>query len=301
MHNHYVNLFQAEWLKLRRWPVAWALLAVFLGLMLLTQGLWMLVVALHEGAIGGRSITALGPAQLDQIKRQLSFPGVFGAVLGQVNGVGGLLAIFLAAGSLGGDYAWGTLRTLLARAPDRGAYLAAKLLALLLALLIATLVALAVGALLALGASTWLGLPNQLSGRDLLALPLGIGRALFVILPYLLATLACAAWGRSVLAGVGGGLIFLALDIGAGSLSSLGMVSDLTLLLVNLLLQPNINALVVQNSRLFGLDQSVLAGALDLALLPSPLQATLVVLAYCALFGYSAWRWLTRRDVSGAQ
>jgi ABC-2 type transport system permease protein len=300
MRNVYVNLFAAEWLKLSRWPVTWALLAAFLALMALTQGLWALVVALHEGVIGGTSIAALGPEQLEQIKRQLSLPGVFGAVLGQVNGVGGILAIILAAGSLGGDYSWGTLRTLLARAPDRGAYLAAKLLALLLALLIAILVAVAVGTLIALGASAWLGLPSQLTARDLLALPVGVARALFVILPYLLATLACAAWGRSVLAGAGGGLIFLALDIGAGSLSSLGMVSDLTLQLVNLLLQPNINTLVVQNSRLFGLDQSALAGALDLALLPSPLQATLVVAAYCALFGYSAWRWLTRRDVGGA-
>lgn len=295
------NLFTAEWLKLRRWPVAWALLGTFLGLMLLSQILWALVVALHTGAIAGVRIDALRAEQLEQIERQLSFPGVFGAVLGQVNGVGGILAIFLAAGSLGGDYGWGTLRTLLARAPGRGAYLLAKLLALLLGLLVAVLIALALGSLVALAASAWLGLPSRLSGAELLALPVGVGRALFVILPYLLATLASAAWGRSVLAGAGGGLIFLAVDVGAGSLSSLGMVSEATLLLVNLLLQPNINALVVQNSALFGLDQSVLASALDLDLLPSPLQATVVVAGYCALFGYGAWRLLAGRDIAGAQ
>ncbi len=294
------NLFAAEWLKLRRWPVAWALLGAFLSLLLLSQVLWALVVALHHGAIGDVTIMALGPEQLAQIERQLSFPGVFGAVLGQVNGVGGILAIFLAAGSLGGDYSWGTLRTLLARAPARGVFLLAKLLALLLALLLATLIALAVGALVALAVSAWLGLPSTFAWGDLLLLPVAIGRALFVILPYLLATLACAAWGRSVLAGVAGGLIFLALDVGAGSLGALGMVSDLALFAVNMLLQPNINALVVQNSRLFGLDQSALASALDLALLPSPGQAALVVALYCALFGFAAWRWLARRDVGGA-
>lgn len=294
------NLFAAEWLKLRRWPVAWALLAAFLVLMLLSQGLWTLVVALHVGAIGGVRIEALGPAQLEQIQRQLSFPGIFGAVLGQVNGVGGILAIFLGAGSLGGDYSWGTLRTMLARAPGRGAFFLAKLLALLLALFVAVLIALAAGSLVALGASAWLGLPSQLTGRDLLLLPVGVARSLFIILPYLLATLACAAWGRSVLAGVGGGLIFLAVDVGAGSLSSLGMVSDLVRTLLNLLLQPNINALVVQNGQLFGLDQAVLASALDLERLPPPHQATLVVAAYCFLFGFWAWRWLATRDVTGA-
>ena len=131
-------------------------------------------------------------------------------------------------------------------------------------------------------------------------LPVGVARALFVILPYLLATLASAAWGRSVLAGVGGGLIFLAVDVGAGSLGAFGEVSDLALALVNLLLQPNINRLVAQNSQLFGLDQSVLT-RLDLSLLPSPAQATAVVALYCALFGYGAWRTVARRDVTGAQ
>lgn len=294
------NLFLAEWLKLRRRPMAWALLAIFLGLLLLAQGLWALVLALHLGAIGGVQLDALAPVQLEQIKLQLSLPGVFGAVLGQVNGSGGILAIILAAGALGSDYSWGTMRTLLARAPARGVYLLAKALALLLGLLLAIMIALAAGALLALATSAWLGLPGRLSGRDLLALPVGIARALLVILPYLLATLACAAWGRSVLAGVGGGLIFLALDVGAGSLSSLGLVNDMVRFMLNLLLQPNINTLVVLNGQLFGLDQSVLASALDLENLPSPLQATLVVLLYCAIFAYGAWRSLARRDVTGA-
>jgi ABC-2 type transport system permease protein len=296
------NLFAAEWLKLRKRPLAWALLAVFLGLMLLYLGLWSMVIALHEGALNENvRISALRPEQLDEIKRQLSFPGIFGAVLGQLNSVGGILAVILAAGSLGGDYGWGTLRVMLSRSPQRGSYLLAKLLALLLALLVATALALLIGALIALAASAWLGLPSALGPGHLLALPVGVARALFVILPYMLATLACAAFGRSVLAGVGGGLIFLVLDVSAGSLGSLGMVNDLVLALVNLLLQPNINTLVVQNSSMFGLNQAVLASSLDLAALPSPLQATIVIAAYCALFGYGAWRSLVRRDVTGAQ
>lgn len=297
------NLFAAEWLKLRKRPLTWALLAVFLGLLTLYLGLWALVVALHEGTLaGGRvRIEALRPEQIAEIKRQLSFPGIFGAVLGQLNSTGGILAVILAAGSLGGDFGWGTLRVMLIRAPQRGVYLLAKILALLLALLCGALLALALGSLIGLAASAWLGLPPSAGPRELLALPLGLARALYVILPYLLATLACAAFGRSVLAGVGGGLIFLALDVSAGSLGSLGVVSDLVLALVNLLLQPNISALVVANSRLFGLNQEVIASGLDLATLPSPLQATLVIAVYCALFGYSAWRSLARRDVTGAQ
>ncbi|NTW97879.1 MAG: hypothetical protein HGB28_04940, partial [Oscillochloris sp.] len=119
-------------------------------------------------------------------------------------------------------------------------------------------------------------------------------------LPYVMLTAASAIFGRSVLAGVGGGLIFLALDVSAGSLNTLGAVDQLVRLLVNLLLQPNINTLVVLNNQLFGLDQSVLVSGLDLSQLPSPLQATLVIAAYCGLFFWGAYRLLLRRDVAGA-
>lgn len=296
------NLFAAEWLKLRKRPLAWTLLAAFLALLTLYLGLWALVIALQAGALsGGRlRIEVLNAAQTAQIERQLSFPGIFGAVLGQVNSVGGILAVILAAGALGSDFGWGTLRAQLIRAPARGAYLLAKLLALLLALGCGILAGLAVGCLIAAAASAALGLPSSLSGGDLLALGAGILRSLYVILPYVLATFVFAALGRSALAGAGGGLIFLALDVGAGSLSSLGLVSDAVRFVVNLTLQPNINRLVVENAAMFGLDPAVLASGLDLATLPSLTQAMLVVAAYCALFGYSAWRLLARRDITGA-
>jgi ABC-type transport system involved in multi-copper enzyme maturation permease subunit len=295
------NLIAAEWLKLSRRPMSWVLLGTFLGLMLIYLATWALVIALHVGALSGGAarFQVLSDTQVAELKRQLGFPGIFGAVLGQVNSTGGICAIILAAGFLGSDYSWGTLRVLLTRAPHRGAYLLAKLITLMLGLLAAILIALLVGTLLALASSAALHLPSRLGLRDLLALPLGVLRSLYVIVPYVMLTMAGAAFGRSVLAGVGSGLIFLALDVSAGSLNTLGAVSPLVRLLVNLLLQPNINTLVVLNSQLFGLDQSVLVRSLDLSLLPSPLQATLVIAAYCGLFFWSTYRLLLRRDVTG--
>jgi ABC-2 type transport system permease protein len=296
------NLIAAEWLKLSRRPLAWTLLAAFLGLMLLYLGTWALVVALHTGALSGGTtrLEVLRPAQVAELKRQLSFPGIFGAVLGQVNSTGGICAIILAAGFVGSDYSWGTLRLLLTRAPHRGAYLLAKLVTILLGFLAAILLALLIGALLAAACSAGLGLPMQLTARDLLLLPFAVLRSLYIILPYVMLTMASAIFGRSVLAGVGGGLIFLALDVSAGSLNTFGAVNQLVRQLVDLLLQPNINTLVVLNSQLFGLDQSVLASSLDLSQLPSPLHATLVIAVYCGLFFWSAYRLLLRRDVAGA-
>jgi ABC-2 type transport system permease protein len=296
------HLIAAEWLKLTRRPLAWVLLVLFLALFVLYLTLWFLVIALHEGIFSGGAtrFEVLAPAQLAQLKLQLSLPGVFGTVLGQFNSSGGIFAIILAAAAIGSDYHWGTLRTLLVRAPSRRLYLLAKLISLMLALAAALLITLVVGSLLALLFSRILGLPGIVAPRDLLLLPLGIGRALYVVLPYVLLTIASAVFGRSVIAGVGGGLTFLALDVSAGSLGSLGAIDDMLLVAVNLLLQPNINTMVVLNSKLYGLDQSVLASSLDLSLLPPPWHATLVIAVYCVLFFFGAMRLIEARDVGGA-
>ncbi len=298
----FTNLLAAEWLKISRRPMALLLLGIFLFLTFLQQTLWFLVVALQEGTFSGGQVTfnLLSPAAIEQIKRQLSLPGVFGAMLSAINGTGGILAIILTAGIFGSDFNWGTLRILLTRAPHRGAYLLAKLVALQLALLVAIIITLVMGTLLALLFGTILGLPQQMSIVDLLLLPIGILRALIVMLPYTLIAGTSAIVGRSVIAGVGGGLIFLAFDVSAGSLNTIGAVDPMIRALVNLLLQPNINRLVVENSRMFGLDQSVLTAALDLSLLPPQWQALIVIAVYSAIFGYSAYRTLSRQDIGGA-
>ncbi len=298
----FTNLLAAEWMKIVRRPMALLLLGIFLTLTALQQTLWFLIVALQEGTFSGGNVTfgLLSTAAIEQIKRQLSLPGVLGAMLSAINGTGGILAVILTAGIFGSDFNWGTLRVLLTRAPNRGAYLSAKLVALQLALLSAMVITLIVGIVLALLFSGLLGLPQRLGIVDLLLLPIGMVRALLVMLPYTLIAAASAIVGRSVIAGVGGGLIFLAFDVSAGSINTIGAVNPLIRALVNLLLQPNINRLIIENSRMFGLDQSVLTSALDLNLLPSQWQAIIVIIVYSAIFGYSAYRTLNRQDIGGA-
>ncbi len=297
------NLLAAEWLKISRRPMALLLLGIFLFLTVVQQTLWFLVVALQEGVFSGGNVTfnLLSPAAIEQIKRQLSLPGVFGAMLSAINGTGGILAIILTAGVFGSDFNWGTLRIMLTRAPSRGAYLLAKLIALQLALLVAMVITLLTGTLLAVIFAAALGLPQAVGLLDIALLPVGMLRALVVMLPYILIAGASAIIGRSVIAGVGGGLIFLAFDVSAGSLNTIGAVDPLIRALVNLLLQPNINRLVVENSLMFGLDPSVLTTALDLSLLPPQWQALIVIAVYSAIFAYSAYRALNRQDIGGSQ
>jgi ABC-2 type transport system permease protein len=295
-----LNLIRAEWFKITRRPLAWVLLAVFLVLLLLLLGTEFVVVGLNDGLFsGGARAQLLREEQVRQFRLHLGFPGIFGAVLGHANGVGGICAIALAAGLFGSEYGWGTLRTQLARQPNRGRYLIAKLAGLLLALLAGVLLALLLGALLALLFGALLPDTGG-TATSIFALPLGVLRSLYVLLPYVLCTVACSILGRSVVAGAVGGFLFLLADAGLGALSFLAGLGGAIGFLLNLIVQTNINTLIVLNSQSFGLDPAVVTRTMDLTTLPSPLQATLVIGVYSALFFLSAYRLLLRRDIGGA-
>jgi ABC-type transport system involved in multi-copper enzyme maturation permease subunit len=297
-----LNLIRAEWFKLSRRPMTWVLLAVFLALLVLLRLTEFLMLALHDGLFSGGQVrlSLLREEQVAQFRLQLSFPGIFGAVLSHVNGVGGICAIVLAAGAMGSEYSWGTLRAQLARQPNRGRYLVAKIVALLLILLCGMAIGLLAGALLALLLSSLLGNVGMATAGDLLRLPLGMLRSLYVMLPYIMLTIAGCILGRSVLAGAAGGFLFLVVDVGLGALSFLSQLGGLLRLLVNLAVQPNVNTLIVLNSQSFGLNPAILTRTMDLATLPSPLQATLVIAAYSALFFAYAYQSLLRRYFTGA-
>jgi ABC-2 type transport system permease protein len=295
-----LNLIRAEWLKLAKRPLTWTLLVVFLALMLLNMAVEFLTVALHDGAFGSFQLRLLREEQVAQFRLLISFPGAFGAALGQVNGVGGICAIVLAAGAFGSEYSWGTLRTQLAHQPRRGSYLVAKITTLYLILLTGVVIALLAGALFAWLSDVFLGRLGGVNIGDLVALPLGILRALYVIAPYVMFTIACCTLGRSALAGVLGGMLFLIFDVALGALSFLLERGGLLTFIYDLVPQPNTITMIVMNSRDFGLDPKILMRSLDLALLPSPLQATLVIAVYSALFFIYAYRSFVRRDITGA-
>jgi ABC-2 type transport system permease protein len=296
-----INLLRAEWLKLSRRPLALILLGIFLAQLALVLTLYFaLALIVGGGDASPVSVAGIRPEQLAQYQAQLRFPGVWGSVLGQINGIGGICAIILTAGALGSEYNWGTLRAQLARDPGRGRFLAAKLGAVLLLLLLAALLALALGSLLAFVYGGLLGDRGAVTAADALMLPVALGRSLLVLLPYVLLTASLCTLGRSVLAGMAGGLIFLFLDSAVGALSFLKAGGGPLMVVYNLLLQQNINTLVVLNARAFGLDPAVSVPFLDLRLLPPAPQALGLVLLYSASFAYAAYYWLARRDLTGA-
>ncbi|GAB4126737.1 MAG: ABC transporter permease subunit [Roseiflexaceae bacterium] len=287
------NQIRAEWLKLARRPLTLVLLAVFLILLVLQQ-LSQSVLAI----LLTTNQSALTP-QVEEYLRRSTYPGVIGSAFGHINGLGGFFAAILAAGAMGSEYAWGTLRTQLVRQPNRVQFLLAKAITIMLLLAVGSLFAIALACLLGLLTSPLAGATGSLSAMDILMIPVALLRALLVLLPYVLLTICFTIMGRSVLVGVAGGLGYLVLEGGFGALASYARLGGLWQIAYNLTIGQNINTIVVENSRTFGLRPET-TGLLAVDLLPPFGQAIAVVLLYSASFLTTALYLIRRRDIGGA-
>jgi ABC-2 type transport system permease protein len=287
-----INLIRAEWLKLSRRPLSWILLILFLVLLvaqILTQFALTLGMPVRSGIVS---------AQFEEWRRGVLFPGIFATALSHVNGLGGIFAVIFAAGAIGSEYSWGTLRTQLARDPARDRYLLAKLTTIMLMLATATLLATLLAALLSAVLSPILGSAIRITPDDLMNLIPAILRALYVLLPYVLLTAYATLLTRSVLGGVAIGLSYIIVETGFGALALLRVLGGVWALVYNLTIGQNINTLTLMNRHAFGLRPETTA-PLDLSQLPSPLQATIVVAVYSALFLAFALILFRRRDITG--
>jgi ABC-type transport system involved in multi-copper enzyme maturation permease subunit len=290
------HLIWAEWLKLTRRPLTRAVLGLSLAFLALQSIGYMLIVTLHSLGLSQVS-PAFGPEQLEEYRRRAVFPGMIGAAFGHINGLGGLLAVVLAGAAMGSEYEWGTLRLQLARTPDRRRYLAAKVITLGLLVVAGTVVTVAFGVVLGSLLGRIMGSATTPDAASLAALPLAVVRALYVLLPYVLLAVCLATFRRSLLFGVAGGLVYLALEAGFGAVAIFSALGEPWRTLYGLTIGQNINALTALNSRAFGLHPESLAPALRADALPSPVQATVVVAAYCVVLFVTTLRFL-RRDLT---
>jgi ABC-2 type transport system permease protein len=290
------RLVAAEWLKLTRRPLTRILLALFLALLVLQLAVYATVVAMHA-----RGLTQLGPgfgrAELAEYRLRATFPGLLGAVFAHLNGLGGIFAVIFAGAAMGSEFDWGTLRTQLARTPDRVAFLVAKLTTIMLVLAAGAVATLAVGLVAgaAIGAAT--GGPMLPDVATLAGIPFAVVRALFVLLPYVLVAVCFATFRRSLLFGVAGGLIYLVGEAGIGALSVFALLGEPWRTLYALTVGQNINTLTLLNAHAFGLHPETLTPALRPDILPSAAHATVILAAYCAAL-YATTRRLLDRDVT---
>jgi ABC-2 type transport system permease protein len=261
-------LLRSELFRLRKRPQSWILLGIA----------FLLTTLVYAGFVVGARLTS-GEDSLD-LSEVLTFPQLeeFGLSIA-LGFFGSVMVIIIAAGMMGNEYSWNTLRPLVARARSRSGLLTAKLLTLLIysVLFIAALTAMT--ALLSLVGSALAGVDAQFS-MDLLgdAFIFG-GKIAYVNLPYLAFAFLLATVARSNAAGIAGalGLSFIEQPI----LQLLTLASD-----------------VFETVQEYGLTHNlnVIAGFTDGDAMP----AAIILAVYTAIFvGLSYWVFLRRDVVSG--
>ncbi|WBB70444.1 ABC transporter permease subunit [Micromonospora sp. WMMD812] len=189
--------FRAELVKLVRRPAAWLLLAITLVLAALFT--YVFPYAGYAGGTGGpnseRGLPALLPDQL------------VGNSLGGLPVFLGAIVLILGVLVVGGEYGWGTWKTVLSQGPSRTAVYAGKLAALGVAALVVVLAVFGVGAvgsaLIAAAESQpahWPGLGDLLTG---------VGAGWLIAMMWAMLGVVLAVALRAVALPVGLGLVWM--------------------------------------------------------------------------------------------
>ncbi len=289
------RLIAAEFFKLRKRMMTWVLAAIMVGLVVLLYSvLWS--TSVRVSTFGERH----GFTGLD-LRRALFLPAAVPYGLQIVGSFGAILSMILAAGSIGSEYAWGTVRVAATASSGRMRMLAAKLIVIFGMVAVGTLLAVAVAVLYSFIIAVHY---NNASAdfvtatfvRDQLA---AYGRTLLVISPYVSLAFAVAVIGRSTLAGVGSGLGVAFIEPIVGELMRLGGSpwKDMP----KYFLSTNRQVVMLQNKlpevlpRIGGGGDGGPTGAF------SPLGAEMLLLAYTAAFICLALVIFRRRDIGSGQ
>jgi len=197
-----INLVEVEFFKLRKRMMTWVVALLLVGIIVLLYSvLW---------SISAR-VTSIGEHHQftgEDLRRALFLQGSVPFALEIAGSFGTILAIILASGAVGSEYAWGTVRLMATASSGRVRLLVAKLIvvfALMAAgVVLAVLVAMAYSALItALNGGADYSFITWGWGRAELASYL---RTLFVMSPYVALGFAAAVIGRSTLAGSAAGI-----------------------------------------------------------------------------------------------
>ena len=206
-----------------------------------------------------------------------------------------ILASIMAAAALGGEYGWGTLRTVLTKGTGRWQFLAAKVVALMFTALVGLVLAAASVALSSLVIGVFGLEGDALQGSaEWLDVPIKIGTLLYSFLPYVMLALLATALTSSTALGITAFVVYYVVETTASPiLSNFAWFQRVS----EYLLSPNATA-VLQAS--YGEVSVSIDGGGDAAQ-PELLHAVLVLAGYILVFGVLTFLLFQRRDITGAK
>ena len=191
-------LLRVSLLKLARRPATWIVFAILGGLIALV----FLSLGLTAGSMDASMLEEI------QIRTLLDFPTAYTIVAGFVLAFGGMLGVVYGAAVIGADWAWGTIRAIVARGESRVRYTLVTFLAIAIVVAVGVLVTSIVGFGSALLAAelAGLGTDGATDPETLASLPELLARSWLGVVQAAAIGFAIAMLFKSQLAGIGAGL-----------------------------------------------------------------------------------------------
>lgn len=201
-----IRLINAELFKLRKRLMTRVLLFVLIGIVII---LYLLLLAISKF-----TLPAHGPDEIADIQKLLGLPIALPFALSILSSFGGILAVILVASSIGNEYNWHTIRTILICSESRFSLLGAKLISTGILILTGMVIGLITGFIMSLITTAIGGYTFDFSfinGGYLWDQFLQFWRTFYVLIPYVLLGFLLSIVGRSAMPGIalGIGVFFL--------------------------------------------------------------------------------------------
>jgi len=285
------RLISAELFKLRKRLMTRVLLFVLVGIMII---LYLLLLAVSKVAI-----PVHGSEEIGTIQNLLGLPLALPFALSILSSLGTILAVILIASSVGTEYSWRTMRTMLICSESRLKLLGAKLVAAGILILIGMVIGLATGFLMSLITTAIGGYSFDFSfmtGGYLWDQFLQFWRTFYVLMPYALLGFLLAVVGRSAMPGIalGIGIFFLESIITAFMSLAGGWIARIP----DYLLTANVRAITAQSNLPPGMSMGMGGNSLS-DQLPELWLAFVILAAYSLFFIGLAFYLFRKRDVTG--
>lgn len=278
------RLIKAELFKLRKRFMTKVLLLVLVGMVIV---IYLLLLAISK--------VAISPHGPQNIQNPLGLPLAIPFALSILSSFGTVLAVILVASSIGTEYSWRTIRTILICSESRLKFLTAKLIAVVVLVLIGMVVGLVSGFIMSLITTAIGGYSFSFSFMTagyLWDQFLHFWRTFYVIMPYVFLSFLLAIVGRSTTPGIalGIGSFFLESIVTAFMRQASGWVAEVPdyLLLSNVRTITDLGNLPSRMGMGFGGDSGMGAWS-----------AAGILAGYSILFVILAFYLFRKRDVTG--
>ena len=177
------------------------LLYVMIGILVV---FYLILLAVSKAIPAGS-----GPARLGDIENLLGLPTAIPFALSMLAGFGTLLAVILLASSIGNEYNWRTIRTMVISSESRFKLLGAKLISATILILIGMVIGVITGFIMSLITTAIGGYSfnfDFLTGQYVWEQFLQFWRTFFVLIPYTALAFLFAIVGRGAMTGIGLGI-----------------------------------------------------------------------------------------------